>query len=43
MALPIGRPSRSKTLRELADVGRRIIIASTTKAATALGRDILQP
>src|SRR6267142_3794241 len=42
------RPSRSRTRRDPADVGRAIIAlaittASTTQAVTALGRDIVQP
>src|SRR5882672_7696392 len=40
------RPSRSRTRRGPADVGRPIItitIASTTQTVTALGRDIVQP
>src|SRR5258705_13757482 len=42
------RPSRSRTRRGPADVGRAIITlaittASTTQAVTALGRDIVQP
>src|SRR6266850_5517682 len=42
------RPSRSRTRRGPADIGRAIITlaittASTTQAVTALGRDIVQP